>query len=325
MPRQFAGALLLSWLVFAGPGVAQDKDTVAAIEAAWSDWLSENDSPDSAIAIGWEGTAVHTSGSGVDPASPVDLASNSKAITAACLASFVEDETLDYETTLGDIEGLKVPDNARSVTLASLLSQTSGLAPDETQSAMTGWLNETTPRHDDAMAAALAKPRSAAGYAYNNENYAILGAVIDVLSDKDHEATCDGRVLRPAGVTTGTLSPRFGAFAAWGGWRMSVEDYLVFHAATFGPDAEIGAAPTDFPHAEIGQGLLYGMGMLLRPNARNTVFFHTGLLCFPGTASTVHYVASYENGWSVSVWADACPDNEALAALDADLWEAAHP
>lgn len=312
----------------AGVGAGGEAATIGRIETAWRSWLETGEVSSGTLAISHHGDVIHVVGAGRDGDAPVDLASNSKAITATCLAALVREGALTFDTELGDIAGLDVPEGPlRDVTLAALISHSAGLAPDTTQDNMAGWLNETTPRHDAATAHAFEHGIDSASegrYVYNNENYAILGAVIDAITDQPHETACATRVLAPAGVTMATLSPRFGAFAAWGGWRMSAADYLRFHAQAFGAESAIGASPATFPRLAIGQGLFYGMGTLYRPNTPKPVFFHTGALCFRGGPNALHYVAAYENGWAVSVAVATCATPERRRALDAALWNAAH-
>lgn len=57
---------------------------------------------------------------------------------------------------------------------------------------MAGWRGQTTPRHAQVSATALARPDQEAArgnYHYNNENYALAGAMIDA-SAADHATAC---------------------------------------------------------------------------------------------------------------------------------------
>jgi CubicO group peptidase (beta-lactamase class C family) len=293
---------------------------------AWRDWHAGLGTVAGTLAVAWQGDVVRNLGDGAAPDAQVPIASNSKAITAACIASFVDEGALAYDTPLGAVAGLTVPDGAaRDITIGQLITHTAGLDGDGTQLRMNLWLNEEAPRHADASQRALERGPDAdliGSYAYSNDNYAVLGAVVEALAG-DYTDACAERVLAPVGAS-GAPDQAFGAFAAWGGWAIAMPDYLAFIHATYGPDSPIGADPAAFPSAPLGGGARYGMGMLYRDTGAGPVFWHTGMLCFLLRDKTFSYAVNYENGWSVALWADTCPDDDVRAALDTALWQAVH-
>lgn len=317
------GLLAVLTLAMPLPLVAADETPIPAIIQAWEGWVTAQGDPNTILAVARAGELVHEDARGVDldVADHVGLASNSKAITAACIASLVREGAVRWDTTLREIDGLDVPSGASAdISIGALMAQTSGLDRDSTQLRMNFWLNETEPRHADVSERALARgptTEATGSYFYTNENYAILGRVIELV-EGDYTEACSDRVLAPAGAD-GALSEKYGAFAAWGGWSMSMADYLGFlHEA-------VPEDPVALPHATIREDALYGQGLLFRETEDGPVFWHAGMLCFLMRGHTFTYAAVYENGWSVSVWADACPDAEARAQLDTALWAATHP
>ena len=83
--------------------VSQDMNRARQIEAAWRGWAQSADVDETSIAIGFGGAFVRSSGLGRAASDPADIASLSKAITAMCLATVLEEQGLSYETRLGDV------------------------------------------------------------------------------------------------------------------------------------------------------------------------------------------------------------------------------
>lgn len=156
------------------------------LSAAFRGWLGEHQfNGDLATGItgsgaGWD---VVQSGSEVP-----ELASISKSITAACITHLVEGGHLGWSDRLSDLLGL-CPD----VTIAGLITHSTGLGPDATQMAMPLWLGQGDGLQGHFAAQVLdlvnarAEQSGARGvYLYNNENYALLGLVIEAVSGRPH-------------------------------------------------------------------------------------------------------------------------------------------
>ena len=225
---------------------------------------------------------------------PFDLASNSKAITALCVAALVDEGTLDWDTPLSDALGKPAPEAG----LAELVTHTSGIAPDGTQLRMGLWLNEAAPRHAHVARIVLDRRQqrgTRGSFRYNNENYALLGRIVERATGTTYEAACRSRVLAPAGVE-GRLSPRFAAFAAWGGWRMTMADHARLIAYWFGPGGAIGADPLAHPHAERGGDAFYGLGMNYLRLDTGLRMSHAGAISIPFGPKTGAFVVQYPDG-----------------------------
>lgn len=244
---------------------------------------------------------------GMDPDTPVDLQSNTKAITAQCLAALVAEGAVGWQDSLSD----HLP-GAGPVTLAALVTHTGGVFPDGTQAVMTGWRDDPAPRWHEAAEAAAARPRLRAGqFQYTNDSYALLGAVIEAVTGQDYLAACAPRVLAPAEVTAGP-SERLGAYGPFGGLAMVPRDYAQFqHHST-------QIAQRSGPRADLGGGASYGLGMLerVRPDgARN--LWHYGMTCFADQIGDGgSFVVSWGADVTVFVAYDACLPPEALQALE---------
>ncbi|KNG94042.1 serine hydrolase domain-containing protein [Pseudaestuariivita atlantica] len=300
-------------LVLAFWASALAADPAARVAAAFDDWRASVGKPDAVLVLMHRDRELLALDRGIDPDMPVDLQSTSKAITALCVASLVGEGEAEWDTPLSVIL-----DTGSDLTLAELTTHTSGLARDRTQRRMPRWRNDPTPRWDEVTARALDAGHGGGrgSFAYNNENYAILGSVIEALTDAPYDATCLDRVLAPVGVTTARLSPVTGAFGPWGGWQMSARDYARFHRAYFA-DRPAETAP----RASMGDPLFYGLGMIGRPargGGHNR--WHFGLLCFLfGGGSGGSFTVNWGTEYSLFAAYDACVDWDAMGALDAAM------
>ncbi|KIQ67635.1 serine hydrolase domain-containing protein [Wenxinia marina] len=301
--KSLAAALFL----MAAPAAADP----AAVEQAFSDWVAANQAEPATLAVLDDGAVVRQAGLGADAAAPRPLASLSKPITAACVSALVEEGTLAWTDTAGDWLGQRGPGSAAR--LADLVTHGSGIGPDETQGdAALAAAQE--PQTAGVAARALSRPLAAepGTYAYNNENYAILGAVIEAATGEAYDEACRTRVLDPAGVT-GRIGGRWAAHGPWGGWEMSAPDYarLIRWIAD--------RPAMDAPALAMGGGVLSTQGLLRRESG---IAWGFGLLCWNGRANGAYAVA-HPDGPAIAVTFTGCPDDAALQSLDAALFEAA--
>lgn len=285
--------------------------------AAFRHWAAGQGAEQTAIAVVRDGAVLFQDNADV----PSDLASNSKAITALCVAALVSDGRLDWDMTLSEALGQSAPEG----TLAELVTHSAGIAPDSTQLRMAFWLNEDEPRHAHVTQIVLDRRRqkgTRGEFRYNNENYALLGRIIELAAEAPYEQTCQRHVLAPAGVQA-ALSPRFGGFAGWGGWRMTMADHARLIAHWFGPDSPFGAEPQAAPYVARGGGSFYGLGMNYVRQEDGVRMSHAGAIAIPFGPKTGAYVVRYPDGTVVATAYDvavARPDR--FRALDRALSEA---
>jgi CubicO group peptidase (beta-lactamase class C family) len=288
-------------------------DPVAAFDA----WAADQGAEVTAIAVlRADGTLT---GDSLDI--PFDLASNSKAITALCIHALVAEGVLDWDTPLS--EALAEP--APETTVAELVTHTSGIAPDGTQWRMGLWLNETEPRHARVTRIVLDR-RSQRGtrgdFQYNNENYALLGRIIELATGAPYQDACRARVLDPAGVSGG-LSPRFAGFAGWGGWRMTMGDHARLIGHWFGPQGAVGRDPLAQPHVARSDSSYYGLGMNYRGQAPEWRLSHAGAISIPFGPKTGAFVVRFADGTVVATAYDvAVAQPDQFRALERALQEA---
>jgi len=250
----------------------------------------------------------------------VPLASLSKAITGACVDQLVERGVTEYSATVSEILGAQEAFDS-DFTIAELLTHTTGLGPDSTQNAMPQWKRIGEPQHFNATRMALSRSIQTGErgkYGYNNENYGVLGRIIERLTNKSYGEVCQELVLTPAGVTSAKLPKLYGAYGAFGGWSMSVEDYGRFIEHNFSQERD----PFTLPNTSIGGGAYYGLGVVFREWNSGINYWHFGALCFR-KGSTQTYFASWHGGRMVVVSFDACLDFGTFATLDSALATAA--
>ena len=308
-------ATIFAMLWLALPGSAQPvQDQISNRFNAWAE------THDVAGAIG----IAQRDGSGVwtiaapDTATKRELASLSKSITAACALTLVNAGKLGWSDRLPKLLG-EAPD----VTVAQVVTHSAGQGADVTQVAMPRWLDRSAPDTThysqqvlDAINARPSRTGTAGSYHYNNENYALLGLVIEAASGKSFHDYC-----WPAlGLNTDIApSPRTGRMQTWGGIAATPAAYLNFLTDWYGPDGAIGGDPFALPHIKIADGVYYGMGMLFRVRDAGFNFWHFGALCFPGRLDRGSYAVIWEGEAAALATYDACLDWRAMQALDAAL------
>lgn len=304
------------------PRAAPSKLTVTPrVTAAFTDWLAQNGHPGGTLALRLNGKQVTIVAQGSRGQTPAELASLSKSITALCLAELVREGRVAMDAPVSAyLEG------GGEMRLGDLAAHAAGIASDRTQRKMPQWLDDTRPRWanvtDHALDRGANGPRAA--FRYSNENYAILGRVIEAASGAPYEQACRTRVMEPAGVAA-QPSPRTGAFLPWGGWMMTAGDFAALIDHGYGAGGTL-AQITDWPRVQLDGPVHYGMGMMQRDMAParggGTNVWHFGALCFPDRLMAGSYAVRFANGWTVAAVFGKCPTQAQMAALDAALVKA---
>ncbi|MEO9819691.1 MAG: serine hydrolase domain-containing protein [Paracoccaceae bacterium] len=307
--------VVIVWL--AQGAAAQDNARIERMQTAFDSWLDQSNAQGVA-AVAFKGAQVATLDGGQKPDTPAELASVSKSITAICGASLVEDGLLAYtDTVLGRLG--RGPDTS----VASLVTHSSGLVDDVTQSLMLRSLDKPKDSAPDVLDAIGPAEGAVGVYAYNNVNYALLGLLIEDAANAPYEDTCRQRVLDPAGAT-GMASPRSGASLSWGGWYMIPADYAALHSYWFSTQTEMGSDPFAYPHVEVVEGVYYGLGTFFRKSRRGHNFWHHGALCMPGRLNIGSFAVTWRSEWSIFVSYDQCVDWNEMTNLDLALGQAAY-
>lgn len=257
------------------------------------------------IAVARNGDRVLSRAAEGVPGAPRVLGSLGKSVTAQCVAGLVEARRLRWDTTLGQVLGWTGP--GAGITVAGLITQSAGLRDDRVQEAMPLWHEGGG---DWRLVAGWGVRPGPAEFSYNNENYALLGTVIERVTGQNYQAACSG--VLPGS----TMAPATAVYGPLGGWQASLGDYAVFQSLLWGNRAPEG------PVTDLGGGVVYGLGMYGRPSGEGWIWWHMGALCMPGILEATSYALVMRDGWSVAVAMDSCPDYNQLSALDRTLWEA---
>ena len=296
-------------LVCAGGAYAQGN----ALEAAWRDWAAQNTVRVSTFAVIRRGEVIRQEGIGVAADAPRPLASLSKSITGACILSLRDAGRLRLGDTVGALLspiGYQMTAGASEITVAQLLTHSSGLRGDSTQGRAAPLRAESGDRTRAVAATALARAPAAAGFHYNNENYAVLGAIIEAVAGQPAVTYCPARLGIPTRV-----SATYGGGAAWGGWEMS--------AADFGRFAGRLAPRGDWPTVPMARGARYGPGVIvLDGGRRGQILTHTGSWCVLLGQSGGAYFFQVPGRRGVVVTWSGCISEARLRALDEALAEA---
>jgi CubicO group peptidase (beta-lactamase class C family) len=309
---------LVMIVLWTGAVKAQDTELNAAgMRYVFEQWAQEVGADEISLVSLHNGTVA---GTPLNPDRPVELASLSKAITAICVAQLIEEGVWSARTTSAQVLG----EGPQEITVAQLVTHTSGISPDSTQGLL--WLlrDMHAPLGARVTATALARtPDETLGYFYSNENYAILGEMIEAALGQSYEQACAGRALAPAGITTAEPSRTVAGTLAWGGWQMSVHDYARFHQHWFGPDGPYGAGAPEALRIDLGDGAFYGLGMFERPWNEDRNFWHFGSWCMPFRINAGTFAVMWRGAWSAVAAYDVCLEEEAMIKLDRALARAA--
>ena len=190
------GFVALAGLVAQG-GAARNRrplpDTVDAYGIVFDQWVKEHEPKTAILVVRRGGKTVFAKGYGADPQKPTLIASLSKAITGACIATLVRDGKLSFTTPLRDAlpqffkqYGAPIDQRLIEATVEELLVHRAGLrgnADDDSiygifakrASSGHGWVR---PRRRPVLSEYLLKDRLArhpgGRYSYSNTGYEIL-------------------------------------------------------------------------------------------------------------------------------------------------------
>lgn len=328
--------LVLLTLFGVGNALGFDSARVERVKAAFLTWAETYHVKDTSLVILMDGAVVGKVDRGVyTTATAVPIASDSKLITGLCIARLVEAGALDFNapigTVLADFFARHVPkdDRAKAITVAQLLTQSSGITNDPSQgSALAQFKPYTKLSAEKQVAVAFSKKLGTApgsAYFYNNMNYAALGLIVEAVSGESYESYCASHVLAPVGVTGATLNPNWLSMEAYGGWKISADDYAKV-MGYFDPARGLLSIPfAKWPKFSLGGGAFYSLGTLMRVTSNGFNFWHFG--SWNAGSGAKRNFGSYFASWAgkTGVFADYTPtiSGEAEGALDSALAGAA--
>jgi CubicO group peptidase (beta-lactamase class C family) len=298
--RQAVMAPMIALAALAVPTATAAQTVRPVFGEAVKAWAAQHRVKRAFVVVRRDGRTVYQAGfGGSDPNAPVHLASLSKAITAACIATLIRDGKLGFDTPVAAAlakfiathEPVHDPRLAQ-VTVAQLLTHRAGFATGDDEDPATGrnldrYLATNTSRAPPkpsllagTLRAKLARVPGA-DYAYGNAAYFVLGAIVEEASGRPYASYCRDAVLKLVGAT-GDLEPAWRVSAAMGGWRMRAQDYLRFLDLFAASDARLGTAAKAWMLDSTGKAVpfdataWYGLGTLVRKAEHGTDVWHWG-------------------------------------------------
>lgn len=137
------------------------------------------------------------------PATKFNLGSASKMWTAAVIMKLIKDGRLSLTSRLSEFDlGVPLPQNASEITIAHLLSHTSGLGTyfgpkyEAADKARLDTIDAFLP-----LAVPLASAfKPGTDYSYSNAGFLVLGKIVEIVSGQSYFDTVASVVFRPAGM-----------------------------------------------------------------------------------------------------------------------------
>ncbi len=330
----FVAVMMIAVLV---PVPARAQTTVQdRINNALSNWMLANGVSNAGLAVMRDNHLVGSFGHNqMSAETPAPIASLSKAITAVCVMSLIDDGRLRFNTRLYSMPpsfwraiGPRSRQGAvGNITIEQLLRHRSRITFDPSQDGLVG-----IPNADSSdvilIRRALAQPLGTmpVSEVYNNINYAILGLVIKTITREPYESYCQRVALAPRGAN-GRIGAGTRAMGAFGGWELSAVDYAMFARAYDPRSRLLSPAGHAFINARANPNSpTASLGMFVVRTASGRNLFHHG--SWHSSATTPQqfssFFAMWDNGISVVVTYDRDLTDAARLSLDNTLRQAAY-
>lgn len=204
--------------------------------SVFDEWVARRQPKTAVLVVRRSGNTVFAKGHNADPSKPTLIASLSKPITGACVATLIRDGKLSFTTRMREafsrfFHRESAPADARlgQVTVEQLLVHRSGLV-DSGDDLMLA----SQPAGGRVLAAVqsllvkLRLMRDPGSYAYSNTGYELLSAMIEARTGHSYEDYCRGAVLAKLGIAEAKLDPHWSMLSGAGGWSIPGPQYLEF-------------------------------------------------------------------------------------------------
>jgi len=231
---------------YASAGADTPPGGVSRYGTVFDQWVAKRGPQRAILVVRRGGRTVFAKGVGTDPTQPTMVASLSKPITGACVATLIRDGKVSFTTRLR--EGLSrffrrygAPADRRleAVTVEQLLVHRSGLMGNGDDDPIYGVMNKrayTGKGYLGAIQAVLSEylvklhliRSPGTKYAYSNTGYEVLSAMIEERTGQSYEDYCREAVFAKLGIAAPHLHPDWRMLSGAGGWYVPGPDYLAF-------------------------------------------------------------------------------------------------
>jgi CubicO group peptidase (beta-lactamase class C family) len=221
-------------------------ETVDRYGLVFDDWVARNQPKSAILVVRRGGKTVFTRGHNADPLKPTMIASLSKPITGACVATLVRDNKISFTTRMREAlprffrrYGTPADPRLEHVTVEQLLVHRSGLLGNEDNDPIHNAVSKRASSGKGYLAAVSSmlgeyliklKLRRDPGkqYSYSNTGYEVLSAMIEERTQRPYEDYCREAVFGRLGIAEAKLHPDWRLLAGAGGWFIPGPDYLAF-------------------------------------------------------------------------------------------------
>ena len=245
--QQHAAAQTQAFASSASPEAHQGlPDTVDRYAMVFDEWVARRQPKSAVLVVRRGGKTVFTRGHNTDPLQPTMIASLSKPITGACVATLVRDNKISFTTRMREAlprffrrYGTPTDPRLEHVTVEQLLVHRSGLLGNEDNDPIYGVVSKRANSGKGYLAAVSSmlgeyliklKLRRDPGkqYSYSNTGYEVLSALIEERTQRPYEDYCREAVFGRLGIAEPKLHPDWRVLAGAGGWFIPGPDYLAF-------------------------------------------------------------------------------------------------
>jgi CubicO group peptidase (beta-lactamase class C family) len=315
-------------------------DTVDRYGMVFDDWVARHQPKSAILVVRRGGKTVFTRGHNADPLQPTMIASLSKPITGACVATLVRDNKISFTTRMREAlprffrrYGAPADPRLEHVTVEQLLVHRSGLLGNEDNDPIHGAVSKRASSGKGYLAAVSSmlgeyliklKLRRDPGkqYSYSNTGYEVLSAMIEERTQRPYEDYCREAVFGRLGIAEPKLHPDWRLLAGAGGWFIPGPDYLAFFDI-FSPSHPflndtvkgwIDRAQTKWTPSN--QDRWYGLGVNVWAGAGRWAVSHGGILNShgkdadgrPTEASVISHAFRAADGTAVFIALNWSPD-----------------
>lgn len=212
----------------------------------FDEWVARTHPKTAILVVRRNGRTVFVKGHNADPLKPTLVASLSKPITGACVATLIRDGKLSFTTRMRNAlsrffhrYGAPADQRLEKVTVEQLLVHRSGLVGNVDDDPIYGAMDKRAGSGKGYLAAVqgllseyllklhlIRDPGQR--YSYSNTGYEVLSAMIEERTGRSYENYCRDAVFGKLGIPEPRLHPDWRILAGAGGWYIPGPDYLAF-------------------------------------------------------------------------------------------------